>query len=287
MLAQQLRGEIPSGTRVQIDIVAAAPGYAATIVVRADEASAPRTITAGDCDALARAAILVVAVAIDPIAVVGPVDPVDDGDAAIALPPPIVRDEATERRMTRSAGRGPTSTAPSASRPRAPWHHGLGLGGAIGSQIVPTLTGAVQLAYVAAHERWRIESHASWIPPVARRYDDGAGARLQAFTLGVRGCPSPALGRVTLAVCVGVVGGPVLGHGTGVPRGTRATSGWVAAQVGVAAIIAVHARLGVLIGVDGFASLLRPAFHVGARADVLDAPILGGRGVLGLEVRLR
>lgn len=293
-LASQLRGALPADTVVQIDIVPASPGFAATIAVRGnstDTPFAPRRLVAGDCEALARAAVLVVAVAIDPIAVVGPSDPQDAADPppSFDLPEPLPR--------TRPSPVGPSTpitgplvdrTAPP-STPRSParWHHALRITGGVGSTIIPALTGVVQLGYAAIRSGWRIETHGGWLVPVDRRYDDGAGARLQAITLSLRGCPSPTIGRVTLAVCLGLEGGSVVGRGTGVPRSTRAVSGWLAAELGVAAVVAVHPRLGVVLAADVTAAALRPAFHLGARADLFDAPIVGGRGLVGLEVRLR
>lgn len=293
-LASQLRGALPADTVVEIDIVPASPGFAATIAVRGDATDtpfAPRRLVAGDCDALARAAILVVAVAIDPIAVVGPSDPLDAADPppSFELPDPIPR-------TRRPSPVGPATpiteplfdrTPPPSPRSPAQWHHALRFAGGIGSTIIPALTGVVQLGYAAIRSGWRIETHAGWLVPVDRRYGDGAGARLQAITLSLRGCPSPAIGRVTLAVCLGLEGGPVVGRGTGVPRSSRAVSGWLAAELGVAAIIAVHPRLGVVLAADVTAAALRPAFHLGAREDLFGAPIVGGRALVGLEVRLR
>ncbi len=293
-LASQLRGALPADTVVQIDIVPASPGFAATIAVQGDANDtpfAPRRLVARDCEALARAAVLVVAVAIDPIAVVGPADPRDPDDppASFDLPDPIPRAPSPS-----PVGPATPITEPVVDRsppptPRTParWHHALRVSGGVGSTIVPTLTGVVQLGYAAIRSGWRIETHAGWVVPVDRRYDDGAGARLQAVTLSVRGCPSPAVGRVTLAVCLGIEGGPVVGRGTGVPRSTRAISGWLAAELGVAAIVAVHPRLGIVLGAEVVAAALRPAFHLGTREDLFDAPIVGGRGLVGLELRLR
>ncbi len=293
LLTAQLRGPLPEATGVQVDLAATGSGYVATIAITGTESFAARTLVAGDCDALARAAILVVAVAIDPVAVVGPSDPVDPlgavefDERAPRIPnPPLAGDRGAMR--SGSADRDVSPDPPSRTRRRrARWGHAVRVAGGIGAQVVPSVMGAVQLGHAAIASLWRIESTATWLPPVARRYADGAGVRTQAFTLGVRACPSPRLGRVTVPVCVGVVGGPVRGRGTGVPRLTDGTSAWLAAEVGVAAIIAVHRRVGLVLGVDGFAALVRPAFHLGSRPDVLATPSVGGRGLLGIEVRLR
>lgn len=293
-LTSQLRGALPADTVVEIAIVPASPGFAATIAVRGgatDTPFAPRRLVAGDCEALARAAVLVVAVAIDPVAVVGPSDPLDTADPppSFDLPEPVPR-----TRSPSPVGPATPITEPLVDRtppppPRSParWHHALRIAGGVGSTIIPALTGVVRLGYAAIRSGWRIETHAGWLAPVDRRYGDGAGARLQAITLSVRGCQSPAIGRVTLAVCLGVEGGPVVGRGTGVPRSARAVSGWLAAELGVAAVIAVHPRLGVVLGADVTAAAVRPAFHLGTREDLFDAPIVGGRALVGLEVRLR
>ncbi len=291
-LASQLRGALPARTVVQIDIVPASPGFAATIAVQGDASDtpfAPRRLVARDCEALARAAVLVVAVAIDPIAVVGPSDPLETPELppSFELPEPVPRAPSPSPPATPITEPLVDRTPPPPPRSPAQWHHALRLGGGVGSTIVPTLTGIVQLGYAAIRSGWRIETHAGWLAPVDRRYGDGAGARLQAITLSLRGCPSPAVGRVTLAVCLGLEGGPVVGRGTGVPRSNRGVSGWLAAELGVAAIVAVHPRLGLVLGAEVVAAALRPAFRLGTREDLFDAPIVGGRALVGLEVRLR
>lgn len=289
-LASRLDGELPPDLRIEIDLGAVVDGYAATISVHADQPFAPREIVGRDCEALARAAILVVAVAIDPLAVtIGPpavVAPVDTTEIPPAIGDPTGAAPISSPR-TPDARTITTRDAPRPPRRRAPWQHALRLAGGIGSQIVPALTGALQLGYAAIRGNWRIETHASWIPPVTRRYADGSGARVQAFTLAVRGCPSPRIERVALALCVGLVGGPVRGRGVDVPRVETATNGWLAGTLGAAAIIAVHPRLGVVVEAEAHAAMLRPAFHLGTREALFEPRTLGGRALLGLELGLR
>lgn len=289
-LRAQLRGEPAEGS-ADVAIVEDARGYTATIAITGTAPFATRELVAGDCEALARASVLVIAVAIDPVAVVGAIDPVTDPatdpitDWAPQVAAPDVDDPAPkDDRPPRRAGPRAADAEP---RPRSPWSHRLRVAGGIGTQATGVLHGAAQLGYAAAWRAARIEVQATWGSPRTLRYDDGAGVRVQSIGVGMRGCIAPVVGIVGLPVCAGLVGGPTMGRGRDVPRRTLAINGWLSAELGVAAIVRVAARVGIVIAADAQVAVLRPAFHLGERAEVVGAPPVGGKGIVGLEVKLR
>jgi hypothetical protein len=170
-----------------------------------------------------------------------------------------------------------------------PSQHALRIAGGVGYEVVPALSGIVQLGYVLARPRWRFEAIASYVPPVEYRYDDGtrAGGRVQALSFGARACPTPRIGRVVFPICFGLEGGPVFGAGLDVARTNQALTGWLAAEAGLGIVVKVHRVVGIALGTEVLATLARPAFHVGSRETLFQAPIVGGRVLAGLEFVLR
>ena len=88
-------------------------------------------------------------------------------------------------------------------------------------------------------------------------------------------------------ICFGLEGGPVIGRGLGVARRDRAVAAWLAAQAGLGIVVSVHRVVGIALGTEVLATLARPAFHLGSREQLLRAPFVGGRALVGLEFRLR
>lgn len=288
-LRAQLRG-LPQEGSADVVITEDPRGFAATIVIAGDAPFASRDLVAGDCDALARASVLVIAVAIDPVAVVGAVDPTDG-----AIPPPVATGGVVDDAPRVRVDVVPRTAATSAPRRASPWSHRVRVGGGVGNQAVGAIHGAAQLGYAAVRDPVRVELLATWGSPRTLRYADGAGVRVQSLGIAARGCLEPKVGRsanpsanrLSLPVCLGLEGGPSFGRGRDVPRPTGAINGWLAAELGVAAIVRVHPRVGLVIAADAHVALLRPAFHLGVRSEIVDAPQVGARGLLGLELRLR
>lgn len=288
LLREQLHGE-DADARARVVIEPLDRGFSARISIDAGEPLAPRNLSAASCDDLARAAILVVAVTIDPIAVARETETIEPRDERPVVPPPIGVDAA----VGSDAGAvRPVRTTPRAPRPRdrdQPSTHVLRIGGGIGLQVVPALGGVVELAYALGRPRWRFEAGARYQPPLEQQYEDGtdAGGSVQAVTFVARGCPVPTLGRVAFPICFGLEGGPVFGRGVGVAQVDTPVTGWLAAEAGLGLVVRVHRVVGIALGTELLVTLVRPAFHVGDREDLFRTPIVGGRAFVGLEFRLR
>jgi hypothetical protein len=282
LLREQLHGE-EADARARVVIEPLDRGWSARVSIEAGEPLAPRVLSAADCDDLARAAILVIAVSIDPIAVARDAAPA--ADERPIVPPPI--------EPSGHAGVVAPTTASTRARDRprdrdAPSIHTLRIGGGVGLQVVPALGGVVELAYALGRPRWRFEAGARYQPPLEVHYDDeDVGGRVQALTFVARACPVPTLGRVAFPICFGVEGGPVFGRGLGVANVDQPVTVWVAAQAGLGIVVRVHRVVGIALGTELLVTLARPAFHLGDREDLFRTPVVGGRALVGLEFRMR
>jgi hypothetical protein len=286
-----LGGRTPS-VRAQVELVADAAGYMATVTVE----GATRTLQAGDCETLGRAAALVVAVSLDPVATAAVVlgsraetepDPVETAIDA-AREQDITSETETAARRTRLV----RADMPSPSEPRGPAPepgHWLAVGGGIGLALVPAVAGAVRLGY--AHDRGglRLQADATYATPRTITYpaEPDVGGRFQSVGLGARACFAPAAGRVAIPLCGGLEAATVLGRGTGFPNARRPVGVWIGGLASATALVRVHPRVALMAGADLLVSLRRPAFHVGARETLFRSPPIGIRGLLGLELRLR
>lgn len=235
-----------------------------------------RELTAADCDELTDAAALLLALAIDPAAAVAAPEPVTPPPLAVAAPP------------TRPAPRGspPTPRAPVTSialRPElglslgAPAPAGLYAGGALG----------------VVRRRWRIElagrHHVVSRGSLAAIASDAA-LRASLTTVSARGCATRSWTSMALHGCAGVVGGVMIGRGSGLPGAQRSAKPYLAASVAIATTWRIHDRVGLWIEAALTPVIVRPGYAVstvaGPRRVYRTAAIAGAVGG-GLEIRLR
>lgn len=268
-------------------------GFAATVTV----ADATRSLSAADCATLARAAALVVAVSLEPVATaeavhrrdtqpaeaVAPAAPtvVDD----VRLEPPPAAPPASSTTLRRADRPGNASPSPPAANPA----HWLGASGGVAFVHVPALTGAARLSYAFTRRALRVQAELTYAPPRTVTYsaEPALGGRFQSLAVGARACFSPGIGRVAAPLCAGVEGGPVRGRGVGVVNVRRPTPAYVGAVGSGALVVRASARVAVTAGAELLVAVVRPAFYVGARDVLLRSPPVGLRGLVGLEVRLR
>jgi hypothetical protein len=297
-LGRFLGGRTPLGP-ARVELAAGAGGYVATVTVD----GATRTLQASDCETLGRAAALVVAVSLDPVAAAevvlrerpqaeeSPVEPelgvgpeLDPVEPDLTVEP----EPDTSLRRTGSA----RADMPARGEPRGPapvLGHSLTVGGGLGLAIVPVLTGAVRLGYAFDRDALRVQVDATYATPRTITYlaEPDVGGRLQSVGLGVRACFAPAAGRVVIPLCGGIEGGAVLGSGVGVPDTRSPVGVWIGGLASATALVRVHPRVALMGGAELLVSLRRPAFHVGDRETLFRSQPVGIRGLLGLALRLR
>ena len=288
--------KLPAPARVELAV--GTTGHVATVTVD----GATRSLHASDCETLALAAALVVAVSLDPVAMAAVV--LDDDAEVEAAPVPEVPElgsdvesgpvaEPSVEPPARPARRGMSTRAdmPSRVEPRAPVvsNHWLGASGGVALAIVPSLTGAVRLGYAYQRGGLRLQAEATYATPRAIAYpaEPAVGGRFQSVAVGVRACFAPATGRFAVPLCGGLEGGAIFGRGIGIPNARSPVGAWIGGLAGAAAVVRVHSRVALLAGADLLVALRRPAFHVGARETLFRSPSVGLRALAGLELRLR
>lgn len=283
----------------RVELRAEPAGHVAIVTVD----GATRTLHASDCETLGRAAALVVAVSLDPVAAAAvvleseaaeipatPAREVPEPTADVELGPPA---ESITLPPTRRPPRTTSARAdmPARVEPRAPIGsgHWLGASGGIALALVPALTGTVRLGYAFERGAVRVQANATYATPRTITYpaEPGVGGRFQSVSLGLRACFAPAAGRVVIPLCGGLEGGPVLGRGLGVPNTRRPVGVWVGGLASAAALVRVHSRVALMAGADLLVSLRRPGFHAGSRETLFRSPLVGLCGLAGLEIRLR
>jgi len=284
-VAAYLGGDLPERGQASVLLRTAESGWVATITV-AD--AAPRTLQADDCVTLAQAAALVVAVAFDPLRSAETVQTIE----AVGVPfePPSIQEPPTPSPVRRNSSEGarlqPDPVPASSDLPREIAHR---MRIALGATYVPlpVVSGWLQVGYAAHLRPFRFESAVGYVTP--RRIDDdvvGGSARIQAIVGTLSACAEPSFDRASIPLCVGADAGPVIAQGVDVAlRRTRASI-WVAAHASASAVIAVHPRLGIVLGAELLVSIRRPGFHLDMSPREFQTRRLGGRGFLGIEIEL-
>lgn len=252
-----------------------------------------RRLEASDCQALADATALVVALAIDPIAVAEVIQqarevPVDEAPPAPALPPTTVAPSTS----TPAPASDTTSRATADAEPSPP---ARGLEGGIlratagvGLGATPGVTGAFTFAGGLRWARARLELEGSyWIP---RRTNalDGATVAVQLGAAAVRGCGQIRRDRIEAPLCAGLLVGGMRGDGRGVPGARTAQGLWLAAEAGVGLSWWLSPRWALAGGFAAAIPLVQPAFEVGQDPAVrlFEPSPVAGRLWLGAELRL-
>lgn len=244
-------------------------GYRLTLRAEARGVSEQRTLDADDCGALTAAAALIVALAVDPVAVAEVMESTAEPDA---LPP-------APRR--RSASPGP-STPESAARGFLGGllrvGAGVGLGAGPGATAVPSLSGGLRWG------RARLELEGSyWIPRPSEPIESEV-VRVQLGTAALRGCGVLARDRLEAPLCGGLQLGGMRGDYEQVSRTTL----WLALEAGVGLSWWFAPRFGLAGGFTAAVPLVRPGFDAATDPPVrlFEPSSVAGRLWLGIELRL-
>jgi len=302
---------------------------AATATVRPDAAgwrldlelvraagSERRTVTDRDCAALADAAALMIAVAIDPRALLpapgGPVpqdrsaDPVEVVPPPPVDPPPVLEDRSMgpvpeDRLLVGAPGARvePVEDSPvpkdSDKDPPRGLQLGLRAGAGVGfTRVLPRPHAALELGLSLAGRGWRVELNGGFVPPV-HGAANGQPAIGGVFRLGfgeLRGCGVPELRRAPIGfpLCAGLQVGAMYGRGegSGLEEKLTARALWVATRLGGALRWRPRdGRVGLWLGVDAVVAITRPSFETAGEVMVHEVARVGGQASLGLELRLR
>lgn len=229
-----------------------------------------RRVEAESCAMLASAAALVLAVVLDPASVL---------------------EQVTEPTREPTPPTPPAVTPQPESRPAAPRREPA-LGGharvafETGFGFLPSVDLGARASLGLRADRWRVELSGTYLPPRdVYAPDTTAGARLQLWTLGARGCYAPHVSRFEFPLCIGGELGSMRGDGLGISTPETSRARVSAAVLGVAVVLVVHRLAGLYAGVDGWIALDRPSFEIEDLGVVHEVTAGGVRGSLGIELR--
>lgn len=266
--------------RVQVDAVIEQIGerYVLELELRLPTGALRKRIEATECAVLASAAALVMAVMLDPTAVVETVDAAAPPEVAPVVPPPVVvpvppvvpapvpppipRTKPMPQATLRLSALGSFGAMP---------RFGAALAGAIGVRVGRARAELVALGELPQRTRHPRE-------PIA-------GARVDLWSVGGRGCFAPAVKKVDFPLCAGFEGGRIRARGFGLQIARRAVAPWLAAPFGAAVMWAPIPRLALGGGVDGWIAMTRPTFEIEDLGVVHHVSRAGVRVHLGVELR--
>lgn len=258
--------------------------------------SGARTLRASECSALAEAAALLVALAVDPT--LPPAPEVDEREPVAVVPPPPVEDdpkdrpEATQGEVARAA-EPPLEVAeppPPAEVPRRRVRGELGLHAGVGLGALPRPAALLRLSGGVRWGALRVGGRASvWLPreaPAPTRPEVGGRFWLASGGVHVCGVARPAR-RVEVPLCAAFELGLLTGRGTGALHVTRtARALWAAISAGPAISVQVSRRVAVMAAVEGLVLVVRPHFEVTGAGQPCCGRAIGGSLLAGIELRL-
>lgn len=262
------------------------------------DGSRTRPFEGQSCDVLADAAILAIAIAIDPTVTSRALQPTpapnpepspEEEPPPEAEPPP---EPEVRAPLDRDAppSRTPSATlrpppSPGAARPRPRGAVRLGAGAAFGflPRIGPSLTGAAALLLPRA----RAELHFDHFFAERELDDTGRGGEIRLWTIGLRGCwVGRAVEVLEFPLCGGAQIGSMHARGVGALQRRDETSLPYAAGNAAAALMYVPLRfLAVGIGAEMIVPFTRPGFVLEDLGLVYRTGPVAGRAWAGLEAR--
>jgi hypothetical protein len=193
-----------------------------------------RELSHRDCRELAEAGALVAALAIDP-SLVGQPPPPRPPEApaaaviAVGQSPAEVPRTTTKQPVTTPAARA-VSQLPEPQRASPSWHPSLIGIGVAGNGVLPGVGVGMGARAAAGRERWRVAIRgAYWL----ERFEplpgsSGSGLALSTWSIGLRACGLPVVGRISLWVCLGPDAGPLRAEGRELENARSAEERWTA-----------------------------------------------------------
>jgi hypothetical protein len=313
-LALPVSGDVEAALRAEVEIVESEAGFRATVRFEGPLGHDERSFADERCAIVSEAALLVIAVSVDPIGAVeslGTVEPwiqrpqtlVEETEAAATEPAATESAERTETIETTEFGPIVSTLAPRIDdddapsdmedpaprmRPaRARVRAGLALLGGGGYGPLTLAQASLGAEVSAFGPWWRATLRGLWLAPRTVVTEGSRAARYDGFLVGALGCGVPR-GRPELEfpLCVGVEAGLVRGQGTGTtPNPREGVRPLVVLALGPGLRWAVRERLALFVQLDLIAPLLRGGFTIEDAVVSSIAPV-GVRGLGGVELRL-
>jgi hypothetical protein len=261
------------------------PPWRATIELRRGELVDERVIQAESCAGLVDAYAVMIAVAMDPIAItsrrVTPSIVTTPSASAPAPPRTTSPDPAPE------SGSG-SASAPVRARARSPVHRlGVRAGAGIGAGGWERASGGVELAIAWSRNALELDLVGRYWIRRRDALDDRGAVQVELGTIGALACWLGARRRVALAGCVGVEAGDLVIAGVQAPARERVHFPWVAPLFGGRVSFTLRAPLSLWIGLEAAIPVTRLAATLRAMSPirVYEAGSPALRALGGIELR--
>ena len=284
---------------VDAELIDDGTSYTLQLTIETAEFLAKRQLNSTDCELLARAAGVVVAVAVDPGTDLSDVSDAMEAEATaveasvasepdVPAPPPVA--------VTPAEAPDPSPPQETVAPPPDPAHKRSGplvdaafrVFGGVDSGVLPGASGGVGLNIAATGPRWRVEVQGSrWFPKRATfEGEPDVGADFDLWAGGARGCYVPAVGRLEIPLCVGGEAGQVRARGFGANVNLEKRSPWAAVVVAPGVVWLPRPWVGLFGGVDGFINVAQPRFTGQDRPELHRPPAVTVRALVGVEFRV-
>lgn len=191
--------------------------------LRFPEGTLQRTVRGENCAVVAEAAALIVAVLLDPHAVLAELEAANEAPPTAAPPP---------------------TEAPPPLPPTRPWRGALGLSGLATYGVLPRWSGGATLLGAAERAAFRTEIRTTFeFPRSTTLAPTSAGARFSLWSAAALACYAPAPGRFTVPLCIGPEVGWLRARGIGLAQPRTTHRALLNAQASVALTYAIIPRL--------------------------------------------
>jgi len=252
---------------VRVELSSTPSGRYRAALALDDGAGGDRRFEGATCARVADAAVLIVALMLDPVEVV----------AQIGTPPAVPRREAPT-----SSTKAPHRAADDSD---SAFDLGIEAAGDVGSLPEPTVGAGLVAGFRTG--RVLVEADAvAWVP--RRAYGGptpGGGGEIGLYTAGLRGCLAAFRSiesGISLEPCVRFEGGVATGRGFGIDEPTSSKNPWAAAFLGVSLRQWSTASLGGWLSVEGGVPFVRTQYVIEDFGTVFRASPVVGRLSLGL-----
>lgn len=252
--------------------------YDLTLAVTTRHGRTERTLQGPTCDSLAQAAVVVVAVVVDPLeasvrSTIPPPDPVSTVTSSLPRSSAVARADARES--------GPPST-----RDRRPIAIPLGITGGGGVGLLPRPHAFTRVRVGLAWRRVDVSLTATHRFAQPIRSSMGGGAVISLSSGGIELGPVVGRGPWSIPLRVGLEAGAMVATGRDLDITQTALSPWLGAELSAGVAWAPVSWIALRFTAGATGSILRPSFGLDDGTVVYETAPLGARAGLGLEFRL-
>jgi hypothetical protein len=245
-----------------------------------------RDFVAESCAVVIDATALVLAVAVDPVAVVAELEqpPLQAPSPAEAL---ALTEPAEEPSQPKPLELDVSTSSQSADIERR-WRARLGVAVLGGGGYGPLRAGSATLMGRVAliGPRWRWDLRAAWLPPVRPALGDRGRARVDGFSIGTRGCGLLMAGPVEFPLCAGLEAGGIRARALDpIQNAETASQPYLGLLLGPGLSWAPIRRLALGLEVEAMIPLVSGGFALDGQP-ALDNVAVGVRALASVEIRI-